>query len=157
MTPYKAQPHYPLNSQVLTIFFLSATIPATPHSPEFTDRYSAQYGRLSFSLHFVIHTAFLFSFPCFHILFQGLSRPTHATIPDPTDIIFVSLPPPSLSHSLDLGFFEAQGIMLMGRFIVKPTHLLPGEPKLSRIWLILDLVRNRCLDSENQGTIDNSL
>ena len=100
------------------IFFLSATIPATPHSPEFTDRYFAQYVRLSFSLHFMIHTAFLFSFPCFHILFQGLSRPTHATIPDPTDIIFVSLTPPSLSHSLDLGFVEAQWIMFMGRFIV---------------------------------------
>ena len=61
MTPYMAQPRYPLNSQVLAMFFFSATIPAMPHYPEFTDRYSPQYGRLSFSLNFMIHAAFLSS------------------------------------------------------------------------------------------------
>ena len=39
MITYMAQPHYFLNSQVLTIFFLFPTTPATPHYPEFTDRY----------------------------------------------------------------------------------------------------------------------
>ena len=33
----------------------------------------------------------------------------------------------------------------------------PGGPRLARMWLILDVARNRCLDSENQRTIDNSL
>ena len=94
MTPYMAQPHYPLNSQVPAIFFLSATTPAASHYPEFTDRYSPQYGRLSFSLHFMIHTAFLLSFPHFHILSQsqGHPRPMHLTILDPTDGFSVSLP-----------------------------------------------------------------
>ena len=71
MTPYMAQPCYPLNSQVLAILFLSATIPATPHYPEITDRYSPQYRRLSFSLHFMIHIAFLSSFLHFQILSQS--------------------------------------------------------------------------------------
>ena len=31
--PYIAQPRYPLNSQVLAIFFPSATITTTPHHP----------------------------------------------------------------------------------------------------------------------------
>ena len=77
MTPDMAQPGYPLNSQVLAISFLSATTPATPHYPEFTDRYSTQYGRLSFSLHFMIHTAFLLSFPHFHILSQSHTHACH--------------------------------------------------------------------------------
>ena len=63
MTPYMAQLRYPLNSQVLAIFFLSLTTPATPHYPEFTDRYSPQYGRLSFSLHYMINTPFYFPSP----------------------------------------------------------------------------------------------
>ena len=120
MTPCMSQPHYPLNSQVLAIFFLSATISAMPHYPEFTDRYSPQYGKLSFSLRFTIHTAFLLSFAHFHILSQsqGRSRPMHATIPDPTDRLLMSLPPPSLSHSPDLGCVGAQRIMFLGRFLV---------------------------------------
>ena len=59
MTPYMAQPRYPLNSQVLAILFFSATIQAMLHYPEFTDRYSPRYGRLSFSLNFMIQAAFL--------------------------------------------------------------------------------------------------
>ena len=153
------QPRYLLSSQVLAVFFLSATIPTTPHYPEFTDRYSPQYGRLSFSLHFVIHTAFLPSFPHFHILSQsqGCSRPMHATIPDPTDKMLVSLPPTSFSHSPDSDGVRAQRIMFLGRFLVYPTNLLSGGPRPARIWLILERTRNKCLDSENQDTTDNSL
>ena len=33
----------------------------------------------------------------------------------------------------------------------------PGGLRLARMWLTLDLARNRYLDSENQGTINNSL
>ena len=118
MTPYMAQSSYPLNSQVLAIFFLSATIPATPHYAEITDRYSPQYGKSSFSLHFMIHIIFLSSFPHFHILSQSQSRsrPMHATIPDSTDRIPVSLPQPSLSHSPDSDCVRAQRKMFLGRF-----------------------------------------
>ena len=120
MTRYMAQPRYPLNSQVLAIFFLSATIPAMPHYPEITDKYSLQYGRLSFSLHFMIHTAFLFLLLHFHILSQsqGQSRSMHTTMPRLTDKILVSLPPPSLSHSTDLGCVRAERIMFLGRLLV---------------------------------------
>ena len=48
MATYMAQPRYLLNSQVLTIFVLSGTIPATPHYPEFTERGSPQYGSYRF-------------------------------------------------------------------------------------------------------------
>ena len=58
MIPYMAQSRYPLNSQVLAIFFPFATIPATPHYPVFTDRYSPQYGMLTFLLHFMTNTFF---------------------------------------------------------------------------------------------------
>ena len=61
--PYLAQPRYPLNNQFLAIFFLSATMPGALHYPEFTDMYSPQNGRLSFSLHFMIHTPFHFPSP----------------------------------------------------------------------------------------------
>ena len=39
----------------------------------------------------------------------------------------------------------------------RSTHLLSGWPKPVRISLVLDLARNRCLDSESQDIIDNSL
>ena len=58
MIPYMAQQRYPLNTQVLAIFFPFATTPVMPHYPEFTDRYSPQYGMLSFSFH-VMTNAFL--------------------------------------------------------------------------------------------------
>ena len=58
MIPYLAQSRHPLNSQVLAIFFPFATIPATPHYPVFTDRYSPQYGMLTFLLHFMTNTFF---------------------------------------------------------------------------------------------------
>ena len=59
MIPYLAQSTHPLNSQVLAIFFPFATIPATPHYPVFTDRYSPhQYGMLTFLLHFMTNTSF---------------------------------------------------------------------------------------------------
>ena len=110
MIPYMAQPHYLLNSQALAIFFPYSIIPATPHYPEFTDRYCPQYGRLSFSLHFTTNTLFF-------------------DLPSPTSKSFLNtwpaqscvrhhpwphwqnhsgpIPPPSLSHSLDLGCFIA--------------------------------------------------
>ena len=87
MAPYMVQTRYPLNSQLLAIFFSFTTIPVTTlHYPEFTDRYSAQ----SFSLHFLTNTFFRHS----------------------------SLPPPSFSHSPDLGCVGAQRILFVGRFLV---------------------------------------
>ena len=56
-----------------------------------------------------------------------------------------------------LTFVVAQKMMLLGRFLVQSTHLLPSEPRPARIQLISDLPRNRCPDSENQDTIDNNL
>ena len=55
------------------------------------------------------------------------------------------------------GCVGAQRIMFLGRFLVQPTHLLSGGPRPARMWLILDLARSRCLDSENQDAIGNSL
>ena len=40
--------------------------------------------------------------------------------------------------------------MFLGRFLVLSIYLLPGGPRPVRIQLILDLVRTRCPDSENQ-------
>ena len=45
------QPRYPLNSYVLAIFFLFATIPAMPHYPVFTDRYSQHDGMFFIAFH----------------------------------------------------------------------------------------------------------
>ena len=86
MTPYMAQPRYPLNSQVLAIFFLSATTPTTPHYPEFTDRYSTQYGRLSFSLHFMIHTPFYFPSPTSTSFLNPNAAPDPCTPPSLTPL-----------------------------------------------------------------------
>ena len=52
------QLRYPLNSQVLAIFFPFATIPATPHYLLLTDRHSPQYGMFMFLLHFMTNTFF---------------------------------------------------------------------------------------------------
>ena len=55
--PYIAQPRYPLNSQVLAVFFPSASITTTPHHPALLiDILSPQHGRLSFSLYFMTNT-----------------------------------------------------------------------------------------------------
>ena len=35
--------------------------------------------------------------------------------------------------------------------------MLPGGPRPAIMWLILDLPRSRCPDSQNQDTIDNNL
>ena len=162
MIPYMAQSRYPLNSQVLAIFFPFAT----PHYLLLTDKHSPQYGMFMFLLHFMTNTFFW--------TFVTLSPPrstsmlllNHTASPIPCL-------PPSLtlltknnfsdstfvfpSYSPDLGCVEAQRKMFLGRFLVQFTHLLSGGPRLARMWLNLDLARNRCLDSENQGTIDNSL
>ena len=115
MIPYMAQPRYPLNSQVLAILFPFATTPATP--PEFTNRYSPQYGMLSFSFHFMTNTPSLHHF---YLISQshGQSNPMYATIPYPTDKISVAPLPPSLSHSPDLSCVGAQRIMFLVRFLV---------------------------------------
>ena len=94
-----------------------------PHYPEFADRCSPQYGRLSFSLYFMTNTPVFFrpSFPRLHILSQshGRSDPVYSTITNPTDRFLVDLyPPPSLSHLSDLGCVGAQRIMFLGRFLV---------------------------------------
>ena len=132
------------------MFFPFGTIPAMPRYPEFTDRFSPQYGRLSFSLNFMTHTFFRLSFPHFHLFSQsqGWSNYMHDTIPDPTDIFLVVLPPPSPSHSSDLGYARTQRIMFLGR-LIQSTHLMSGEPRPATIWLTLYLSRKGCLDSEN--------
>ena len=57
VTPYIALPRYPLNSQVLAVFFPSATITTTPHHPALLiDILSPQHGRLSFSLYLMTNT-----------------------------------------------------------------------------------------------------
>ena len=56
-----------------------------------------------------------------------------------------------------LGCVGAQRIMFLGRSLVQSTHLLPGGPRPVWIRLILELVRTRVPDSENQDTIDNNL
>ena len=160
MIPYLAQSRHPLNSQVLAIFFPFATIPATPHYPVFTDRYSPQYGMLMFLLHFMTNTFFSTFLPLsppllpprYWIIQPVQSRARYH--PWLVTQILVIPPPSSLSHSPDLGCVRAQRIMFLGRFLVQLKHLLSGGP---RLWLILDLARNRYLDSENQGTIGNSL
>ena len=120
MAPYMAQPRYSLNSRVLAIFFLSANISAIPHYLEFTNRHSTRSGTLSFSLHFMIHSAFLIFLLHSRILSQShdRSRSMHATISEPTDRILVSLPQPFLSHSSDLDCVRAQRVMFLGRFLV---------------------------------------
>ena len=145
MISYMSQTCYSLNSQVLAIFFPFATISATSHYPEFTDRYSPQYDRLSFSLYFITIPFFRLFFSHFYLVSQshGWFNTVYATISDPTDKILVALPPTFPSYSPDLGCVGAQRIMLLDRFLVQPTHLLPDGPRPARIWLILDLTRNR--------------
>ena len=65
MIAFIAQPQYPLNSHVLAIFIPSATISTMPRYPELTERYSPQYDRLTFSLHFMTNTPFLNFLPPF--------------------------------------------------------------------------------------------
>ena len=164
MIPYMAQSRYPLNSQVLAIFFPFATIPETPHYLVLTDRHSPQYGMLTFLLHFMTN---IFDIPPpFHspsastLFLYHIASPIPCTPPSLTPLkkIILVIPPSSCpSHSPDLGCVRAQRTMFLGRFLVWSTHLPSGEPRLARMWLTLDLARNRCLDSENQGTIHNSI
>ena len=70
----------------INTFFLSATMPAAPHYPEFTSRYSPRYGRLSFSLHFLIHTPFHFpSTTCTSFLNPKASPDSHTPLTPLTD------------------------------------------------------------------------
>ena len=45
--------------------------------------------------------------------------------------------------------------MFFGRLLAQPTRLLSGGPRAVRMWLILDLARTRCFDSENQDATGN--
>ena len=83
MIPYMAQPRYPLNSQVLAIFFPFAAIPATPHYPKFLDRYSPQHSMLSFSLFFMTHTFFNFPFPTFTSFLNYTASPISNSFASP--------------------------------------------------------------------------
>ena len=166
MIPYMAQSRYSLNSQVLAIFFPFATIPATPHYLVFTDKHSSQYGMLMFLLHFMTNTFSstflpLSPFPSASTLFLNhTASPIPCTPPSLTPFTknnFSDPTPSSSSHSADLDCVGARRIMFLGIFLVQFTHLLSGGPRPARMWLILDLPRNKCLDSENQVTIDNSL
>ena len=54
-----------------------------------------------------------------HLHFHTLAiTPMDITIPDPTVRILVAPPPPSISHSSDLGCVGGQRIMFLGRFLV---------------------------------------
>ena len=90
------------------------------HYTEFTDRYSLEYGRLSFSLHFMTNICFELLppqlLPGFSI--NNWSNPICVNIPNPCGKILVALLPFSLSHSPDLGCVGAQRIMYPGTFLV---------------------------------------
>ena len=62
---FMARSCYLLNSLVLVLFSPFATIPAIPHYLLFTDRYSPQYGKLTFLLNFVTNTFFSTFLPLF--------------------------------------------------------------------------------------------
>ena len=100
MIPYLAQSTHPLNSQVLAIFFPFATIPATPHYPVFTDRYSLQYSMLTFLLHFITNTFFSTFSPLFPPISASTSllnhtgRPILCTLPSLTPHTNFSDPTP---------------------------------------------------------------
>lgn len=65
MITYVAQRSYLLNNQVPTVIFSSATIlAATLHYSEFTNKYSRQYGRWSFSTNNLFSTFFSPLPPC---------------------------------------------------------------------------------------------
>ena len=87
MIPYMAQSRYPLNSQVLAIFFPFATIPATPRYLLLTDRHSPQYGMFMLLLHFMTNTFFW--------TFVTLSRPlsTSTLFPNHTASPILYTPP----------------------------------------------------------------
>lgn len=59
MIPYMTQTRHTLNSQVLSNFFPSAPIPTILHHSEFhNNKYSSQYVRWSFPLHFTTNIRF---------------------------------------------------------------------------------------------------
>ena len=83
---------------------------------------------------------------------------THTLIPPSLNTVFRLLAPIlSLSHSPESGRIGARRATFLDSFLAQPPSLLPGRPRPVRIWLILDLARTGCPDSENQDTLDNSL
>ena len=139
MILYMAPSRYPLNRQVLAIFFPHAAILATillqlffpyaitPHYLVFTDRHSQQYGMLTFLLHFMTNTFFstflpLSSPPSASTLFlnhkASLVPCTPPSLTPLTKNNFSDPTPISPSHSPDLGCVGAKRIMFLGRFLV---------------------------------------
>ena len=109
MILYMAQSRYPLNIQILVIFFPFATSPAMPQYLEITDRYSPQYGVLSFSFHLRLscpphlHPHPTPTPPNSTSFLNHTASPIHdSTIPDLADKISVAPSPLSLSHSPNL-------------------------------------------------------
>ena len=148
--PCVVQPCYPVNSQVLLQL----------HEKRHTIQsllIGILHTMVGYRFHCISWLAHFFSirpsFTYFHLLSQSHSQsnPMDATIPDPTDRILVAL------HSLDLDCVGAQRIIFLDIFLVQFPHLLSDGSRTPRIWLILYLPRNRCPDSENQDTLDNSL
>ena len=115
---------------------------ATSYYPVFTDRHSLLYGMLTFLLHFMTNTFFstflpLSPPPSASTLFLNHTvSPIQCTPPSLNPLTKKSLvitPPSSPSHSPDLGCVGAQTIMLLGRFLVYPSHLLSVGPRLARM------------------------
>ena len=83
-----------------------ATIPATPHYPEFTDRYAPQNDRLLFPLQFMTNGFFQLSSPHFYLVSQSYdqSNLVYSTTPDRTDKVLVPncSPKPHLSSAIHL-------------------------------------------------------
>ena len=93
-----------------------------------------------------------FAFLLYHTLFNTHINTT-ITVPR-----FTSLAPPtSLSHSPDLGCVGAWRTMFLDRLLAQPPLLLLGRTRPAGIWVILDLARTGCPNSENQDTLDNDL
>ena len=135
-----AQPRYPLNSQVLAIFFPFATKPPMPHYPEFTDRYSSQYSMLMFLMHFMTNTFSRYSF---------LSPSSTFTLFLNYKASLILFTRPSLTKSQQLYLHFSSVI-----------HLIQAESGLKGQCSWVDSyfsLHTCCLNSENQGTIDNRL
>ena len=75
---------------------------------------TSYYSTITFQV-FTILMRRHFNYLYFHTLAM---TPTSITITDTTVRILVSRLPRSLSHLPDLGFFGAEGIMFLGRFLV---------------------------------------
>ena len=131
-------------------FQFTNIFPFTKLHPRHYTRFFHNFCSSNFST--IIMVRFVWFFLLYHTL---LNTHINTTIPVPS---FKSLaPPPSLSHSPDLGRVAARRTTFLERFLGQLPHLPLGMPRPARIWLILDLVRTGRSDSENQDTLDNGL